>query len=392
MRSHLLFWSFDNVPERNKIDGVVRSMNGFTRRMSWLGPVVLAVTLAGFGGARAATGIRALDEPAIAVKAPATVALIAITKAGHRLVAVGEHGVIIYSDDNGVTWKQGSVPVTVTLTCVAFVSPLQGWAAGHYGVILHTDDGGVTWQEQLNGIQANQLTMAAAQADVAATNNSYNAQRAVRRANFFISDGPDKPFLTILATGPNDAMVFGAYRMVMKTTDGGRTWTDWSEHVGDKLSHNLYQVIQAGSDLWIAGEIGLVFRSTDGGNSFSEVTAPTDATMFGALPTGAGPAVDGGVLVFGIAGQAYRSTDGGKTWQSIAFATPANLIAGKVLKSGALVVVGGDGSVYRSDDHGQSFKLAAVEPMALYDLVQADDGALVLVGNYGVERIAGGTD
>ncbi len=54
------------------------------------------------------------------------------TKAGNRLVAVGERGIVLLSDDAGLNWKQVDVPVSVTLTGVQFVSPMKGWAIGHF--------------------------------------------------------------------------------------------------------------------------------------------------------------------------------------------------------------------------------------------------------------------
>ncbi len=86
--------------------------------------------------AAADTGIYALDTAAIPVKNPAGNVLIAVARAGARLVAVGEHGVIVYSDDNGQRWRQAQVPVDLTLTSIAFADANHGWAAGHYGVIF----------------------------------------------------------------------------------------------------------------------------------------------------------------------------------------------------------------------------------------------------------------
>jgi hypothetical protein len=140
----------------------------------------LAVSLPA-GRAPAATGVRVLDEAAIAVKAPSKVELIAITRAGNRLVAVGEHGVIIYSDDNGFRWTQASVPVDLLLTAVRFATASVGWAVGQHGVILRTDDGGATWRLQFDGIQANHLTLATAQAATASHDPSPGTPLALRR-------------------------------------------------------------------------------------------------------------------------------------------------------------------------------------------------------------------
>src|SRR5881392_2872753 len=77
--------------------------------------------------------------------------LTAITRAGDRLVAVGERGIVIFSDDHGGRWQQAKVPVSVTLCAVRFIDKRQGWVVGHAGVVLATRDGGSSWSKQLDG-------------------------------------------------------------------------------------------------------------------------------------------------------------------------------------------------------------------------------------------------
>lgn len=331
--------------------------------------------------ALASTGVRQLDEPAVAVRKPDKAILVAITRAGNRLVAVGEHGLIIYSDDSGHTWHQASVPVSVLLTAVTFATPSAGWAAGHFGVILHTTTGGESWQLQMNGIQANQLTLDAASNVAPSAGSSLEDQRALTRANVFMQDGANKPLLSILAFSPDKAIAFGAYRLAMKTDDGGKTWKDWSLHIGDPVSHNLYDVAQVGADFFIAGEAGNNFISTDGGENYSAIPSPSpsDATMFGAVATG-----DNGVLMFGVAGQAYTSHNEGHSWKAVSLNTSQDLTASLVLRSGTIVLTSEDGTIYISNDHAHSFtRLPAAVPMALYGLEQAPDGDVVLIGNAG---------
>jgi len=323
---------------------------------------------------------RGLRMPAIPVKSPVTTAMIGITNAGHRLVAFGVHGVIIISDDNGQSWRQAAVPVDVTITSAAFADAQDGWAAGHDGAVLHTSDGGASWQLQLDGYGANQLIMQAAQAAVARNDPSPGTPRAMMRANHFLQGGADNPFLSILAIDSRDALVFGAYRIVMKTTDGGKTWTDWSLHIGDPISHNLYDVTNVGKDIFVAGEAGSVFRSTDGGLSFPAVTAPAPSTMFAVLPTG-----DGGVFVCGVAGQAFRSADAGQSWQPVNLGTQNNLVAAVTLASGAIVVGSEAGVLYISYDRAKTFSpLPDVLPMEIFGLTQAANGDVVTVGSGGV--------
>ncbi len=368
------------LPDRAKPTSQPRAQ-GLKKLLVFL--LSFAVAAGAWHCAPAAVGIRALDEPALMVKAPAKVLLIAIARAGNRLVAVGEHGVITYSDDNGASWRQSSVPVTVSLTSIGFADALHGWAAGHYGVILHTADGGLTWHEQLNGLQANQLTLAAAQAAAADHSTSVGAPLAVRRADAFIAGGADKPFLSVLVTSDNDVTVFGAYRLVMKTTDGGKTWADWSLNIADPISQNLYDAERSGQNIYIASEAGLVFLSTDGGNTYNQVTPPTDSTLFGILGLGSGE-----VLTYGVAGRAFASSDMGKTWQTIDLGTDTNLTAAIRLASGRIVLTAEDGRVFVSDGALTGFKpLAVTIPMGLFGMAEAANGDVVFVGSNGIASL-----
>jgi photosystem II stability/assembly factor-like uncharacterized protein len=56
------------------------------------------------------------------VRAAASLQL-SVTRAGKRLVSVGERGLVLLSDDDGRSWRQArQVPVSVALTQVRFVS------------------------------------------------------------------------------------------------------------------------------------------------------------------------------------------------------------------------------------------------------------------------------
>ena len=76
-----------------------------------------------------------------------TVLLLDAARAGKRLIAAGERGLIFLSDDEGATWRPAVSPSQATLTTLYFLDARQGWAAGHDGVVLHSTDGGATWTQ-----------------------------------------------------------------------------------------------------------------------------------------------------------------------------------------------------------------------------------------------------
>jgi len=100
-----------------------------------------------------------LQTPAMkTLKAPSSL-LLDVISAGDRLVAVGERGHIILSDDDGYSWSQANVPVITTLTGIYFVNPTTGWAVGHDAVVLKTEDAGKTWVKQFDGFDANKMVL-----------------------------------------------------------------------------------------------------------------------------------------------------------------------------------------------------------------------------------------
>lgn len=338
--------------------------------------------------ARADTDTIDLNMPAIALKAPDKVMLDAIAMAGNRIVAAGVHGAIVYSDDDGATWHQASVPVSVLLTSLSFATPQVGWAVGHDGVILHTQDGGKTWQKQLDGNEVNTLALQAEQAAAAQNLNLPTMELAARRATLFQEQGADKPFLSVLALGPQSVLAVGAYRMADFSADGGKSWQDRDLYIADRLSHNLYDIAPVNGALYITGETGLVFRSTDQGQTFTQVTSPGPATLFGVLGT-----KDGGLLVYGVAGNAYLSHDNGQSWQSLAVCgNGTDITAGLVLQSGAVLLGTAAGGLFISYDNGQHFQpVPVIVPLSIAALAQTPDGHVVLSGIGGIKLLPAST-
>jgi len=60
----------------------------------------------------------------------------------------GEFGVILTTEDAGLTWTAQQSPVETTLFSVSFDDTMRGWAVGIEEVLIHTEDGGLTWNKQ----------------------------------------------------------------------------------------------------------------------------------------------------------------------------------------------------------------------------------------------------
>ncbi|WP_207062926.1 YCF48-related protein [Motiliproteus sp. SC1-56] len=325
--------------------------------------------------------------------------LLDVADAGDRLVAVGERGHILYSEDRGESWQQAEVPARVTLTAVAFPTPELGWAVGHDGIILHSRDSGRTWERQLDGFalndriveyrqsRVNELEAALAQPEVGADADLLEerldeALFALEDAQYALEDGPNKPLLDVWFANARHGWAVGAYGLVLETRDGGRQWAPRMADLDNPDGYHLNAVAGVGEALYLAGEQGLLFRSLDAGRSFEWLQSPYAGSLFAVAP------VDGALLLLGMRGRAFRSADQGRTWQAVTTDTQSTLNAVLDLPGGRVLVVGQRGTLLLSEDGGRRFQ-AYTDPQrrAYLGAAQGRGEAWVLFGQGGVRHL-----
>jgi photosystem II stability/assembly factor-like uncharacterized protein len=310
-------------------------------RRRWVCALALA-SLATASVVHAAPVGPALERPALQSRLAARSVLQGAARVGDgaaaRLVAVGERGIVLSSEDGGKSWRQLSVPVSVGLTAVAFADAQHGWITGHGGLVLATVDGGQTWVKQLDGIRAAQILLKSLQDMPGGAD-----PRALADAERLVAEGADKPFLDLHVFDSHRVLVVGAYNLAFETNDGGKTWQPLSGRLDNPKGLHLYTVDARGEEVVIAGEQGLVLRSTDRGRSFVRMTGlPYKGSLFTVALPG-----DGEILVAGLRGNAWKSTDGGIQWTSIQSPVTASFTASAVDARGQLWLANQAGMVLR---------------------------------------------
>jgi photosystem II stability/assembly factor-like uncharacterized protein len=320
----------------------------------------------------------AVNRSALASRHAAQSVLLGAAKAGTRLVAVGERGIIIWSDDTGKTWRQANVPVAVTLTAVRFADAMHGFAVGHSGVVLTTDDGGQNWRRRLEGTQAARIVLQQAQ-------NGGDAA-TLREAQRLVADGADKPLLDLYVFDAKRVLAVGAYNLAFYTDDGGANWHSWMSRLDNPKALNLYAVRARGNTLLLAGEQGLVLRSDDAGATFRRIATPYHGSFFTAELDGAQD-----MILAGMRGNVLRSSDGGVDWTQ--FATPQGAsITGSTLRGdGEVLLTTQDGELMRVAPGGASPSLTdthAGQPLNAVLALDADQ--VLLLGGQGVALLKTG--
>jgi photosystem II stability/assembly factor-like uncharacterized protein len=306
--------------------------------------------------------------------------LLDLARAGNRIVAVGERGHVLFSDDEGIHWHQArTVPTRDLLTAVCFADAKHGIAVGHDEVILTTQDAGIHW----------------------------------RRTHF--APEAQQPLLDVWCGGSN-AIAVGAYGAYYTSEDHGATWKarrldakpviaatrssssgasgstqDGSSAYEDDLGGDphLNRIVAASpTRFYIAGEAGHLYRSDDSGSTWVQLLSPYTGSFFGLLP------LDGdSLLAYGLRGHLFRSDDGGKSWTAVETDTIAMLNDAVRIGATQIAVAGLAGALLESHDGGRTFEqrhqlgrkglsaILAVES-------QGGAGEVVVVGEGGVRRIA----
>lgn len=318
----------------------------------------------------------ALERPAVISSAAAHAVLLGAAETGSRLVAVGERGIVLLSDDGGALWRQVPSPVSVTLTAVRFADEKHGYAVGHGATVLATSDGGETWVRRLDGRQAAQLALAAAQA---------GGDAAARRdAERLVADGPDKPLLDVLVQDAQHAVVVGAYGLAFATADGGNTWSSWIGQLADPKGLHLYAIRQRGERILVVGEQGLVRLSENGGRSFTPVATPYAGSFFTAeLPTASD------VVVAGLRGNVWRSGNSGVTWKQIPVPMPTSITASAVRTDGSLVLANQAGIVL-GERAGALLPMNTQPFPPLSGVLPKRDGTLIVLSIHGAAAVPAG--
>ena len=283
--------------------------------------------------------------------------LLDLAVAGKRLVAVGERGHVMLSDDQGATWRQAkSVPTRALLTAVFFTDAEYGWAVGHDETILNTADGGETWIRSHFAPEAQQ------------------------------------PLLDLWFANRVSGIAVGAYGAYFTTNDGGRHWSSAKFSAPQAPDANeedvppdyhLNRIVGVGNRLYVAAEGGKLYRSDDRGASWRVLPSPYKGSFFGLVP------IRGeGLLAFGLRGHLFRSADAGETWHALESHTTAMLTDGIAINDLRVVIGGLAGVLLVSADAGETFKLTQQDDRkGMSALLPGPAGTVVVAGEGGVRTI-----
>ncbi len=193
---------------------------------------------------------------------------------------------IAVTTDGGEHWKIKNNLSSYILNAISFYDSLNGLAAGWGGVILKTTDGGINWE-----LITKSATLNGALYDIS-----------------FIDDS------TGWVCGfDNTPGIHDWYAIILKTTNGGKSWTKSGFNNIDGLSSIYFIDSQKG---FAVGSDSTILKTTDGGLSWLSINQGLghwNDIDFSNYPTG----WITGFSNIDIHGRLIKTTDGGETWSDI---------------------------------------------------------------------------
>jgi photosystem II stability/assembly factor-like uncharacterized protein len=297
--------------------------------------------------------------------------LYGVASRGERVFAVGYWGTLLRSVDGGATWSRRPTPTRETLYDISFADDRYGWTVGEHGVVLRSTDGGDTWSRQeirieqegelrpldlhLFGVAALSPDEAWAVGDLGAlfrVRDGEHWERVVLPDAVFADGETAERILNAVDFYDRErGWIVGEFGTVLRTTDGGETWT--GERRFDGVPGDLYLFDVAHGDAGMVAAVGLageVMVSRDGGATWNPSASGLNSALYGITwgsPEGAAVGDRGEIIV---------SADSGRSWQPARRPPLFEWLTGVSEAEKAVYAVGERGVILRSRDAGASWE------------------------------------
>ena len=280
---------------------------------------------------------------------PTSDTLYSVESYGDTVVAVGEGGVVAYSEDNGETWDDGDSNTSYDLYAVSMGNADDGAAVGESGTIVYTENSGADWED--------------ADIDFASSSHESYELRAIDMTSSTVG----------FAVGENG--------LILHTENGGQ---DWEEIDTPSTAHHFNSVFAySSSKLWVAGEDGALYYSDDGGDSWDSQSSGTTENLVTITFYGSSDGwASGDNRIF------LRTENGGTTWtkttvNELDSDETINDISFRSSDDG--LMIGQDGFMLETDDGGQNWDSVSLPSDEYFiDLQYVSDGERWAVGSEGV--------
>ena len=229
------------------------------------------------------------------------------------LIAVGDKGSVLISNDAGVTWSHHEISPR-DLNSISVINSETMWAAGSNGALYKTTSSGDQW---INTKWSKNLTVNINKIDFVNNNTGWifgdggfimkttTAGEEWARQRSRLPE--DTRILDAYMLNVNTGYLVGDYGVILKTSDGGTTWYKPGNLELDQRLNSIFMFNE--NTGWVCGENGTLLKTIDGGVNWTLSSLPYNSENYN---------VDFYNQLNGIIssenGKIYITQDGGNSW------------------------------------------------------------------------------
>jgi photosystem II stability/assembly factor-like uncharacterized protein len=247
-------------------------------------------------------------------------------------ISVGNAGLSFRLNVNEQKWERLSY--TAPLNSVYFIDAQQGWAAGERGMVLHTNDGGISWEFQQTDTLVQYNDVQFVNADVGwVVGQKGTIMKTENGGNGWINQysGEGLYFTSISVIDAQTGWITGSYPnpiehygRILQTIDGGDSWIKIDSLLNIQLTDIVFTDQNHG---WVIGNYyklddhdwyGVISRTVDSGDAWNRDTLDFESYLssitFVDSITGWIAGIDRESTISPYEGIVLKTEDGGITW------------------------------------------------------------------------------
>jgi photosystem II stability/assembly factor-like uncharacterized protein len=264
----------------------------------------------------------------------------AMARNDNVIVVSGNNGVLLTSPDEGATWRRQPLSTTASFLALDVCPDNSFIALTFNNQIWHGDAQASHWTPHALPSQEQMMTAACAPDGSWWTAGSFTTiQYSSDQGETWDETSlyEDAIINNLQFLNQDQAIATGEYGMVLRTDDGGANW-DYAGYLPDEFyAHTSY--FRSMSEGWVGGLNGFIYHTTDGGESWEQIFAETNAPVFGFIP--------GDAELYAVADNATVLQLQGSAWKKISESDqPLYLRTGLLMPEQKLLVAGGRGLLF----------------------------------------------
>lgn len=257
---------------------------------------------------------------------------------------------------------------------------------GERGVVMQSENDGATWKA-LRTATTRTLTGVAFNDDKngVAVGHGGVILRTVDAGNTWqlvkVAEAGVDSLLGVTALGGTRLVAYGAFGLYLETNDNGQTWVR-HKIINADFDRHISKIFKVGDKFLMVGE-SATLASSDDAVVWTQLESPYKGSWFGGLAT-----KSGAWLIYGMRGNVYRSGDSGANWTKIEVGGQQSLAGGRLLADGRVVLIGASGKLVLSSDDAYTFApIKSRVRQSLSQVLPLASGKWLVVGEAGVAMV-----